>query len=148
MILLIKMSVHKNYVEWYWSERDALCTQKLLPYQNEVFKLLSDKFYTDAENDREKWRKLLTYRWYRCSELCNEIHKNFEWSDVIGEDLKGLVNDIVNMDYNSLLEVFQTLKDEYSEGGNQWVSNQINYICEYLEKMWNVSKKHTEIKSL
>lgn len=148
MILLIKMSIHKNYIEWYWSERDALCTQKLLPYQNEIFRLFSDKFYTDAENDREKWRKLLTYRWYRCSELCDEIHKNLEWNDIIGEDLKDLVNNIVDLDYNSLLEVFQILRDKYLEIWNQWISNQIDNICEYLDKMWKISKNRTEIKSL
>lgn len=142
------MSIHKNYVEWYWRQWDQLCSEKILPYQNEVFKLLGDKFYKDAENDREKWRELLTYRWYRCSELCDEIHKTLGWSDVVGENLKWLVNDVVNLDYNSLLEVFQTLKNKYSEDENQWIANQIENICVYLEKMWNVSKKHTEIKSL
>lgn len=142
------MAVHKNYIEWYWRDWDKLCTEELLPYQNDIFKLFSDKFYTDAEKDRERWRKLLTFRWYRCSQLCKEIHENLEWNDIVDEELKDLVNNVVNLDYNSLSEVFQTLEDKYSNQWEEWIASQIKNICDYLEKMWRISKPHTEIKSL
>ena len=53
------MSVHKNFVEWYWRDWNKLCKKELLPYQGEIFKLFSDKFHIDAEKDWKRWRKLL-----------------------------------------------------------------------------------------
>ena len=140
------MSVHKNFVEWYWRDWNKLCEQKLLPYQGEIFKLFSDKFYIDAEKDWERWRKLLKSRWNKCWKICNEIHLVLWWNEVINENLKDLVNNIVNLDYNSLFEVFETLKAEYSETGEQWIADQINLICWYLEKMWRISSPHTTIQ--
>ena len=141
------MSVHKNFIEWYWRDWNRLCKEKLLPYQNEIFKLFSEKFHIDAENDWEKWRKLLKSRWNECGEVCNEIHLILWWNGIISKDLRDLVNNIVNLDYNSLLEVFQVLRDEYLKIWNQWVSSQIWIICIYLEKMWRISKSHTTIKN-
>ena len=141
------MSVHKNFVEWYWRNWDKLCNEKILPHQWEIFKLFSDKFNIDAEKDWERWRKLLKSRWNNCSELCNEIHLILWWNEVINEDLKDLVNNIVNLDYNSLSKIFQTLKNQYSELWESWIANQIDIICTYLEKMWEISKSHTTIKN-
>ena len=140
------MSVHKNFIERYLRDRNKLCEQKLLPYQGEIFKLFSDKFHIDAEKDWERWRKLLKSRWNKCSELCNEIHLTLWWNEIINENLKDLVNNIVNLDYNSLSEIFQVLKNEYLKTWEQWISNQINLICWYLEKMWRISSPHTTIQ--
>jgi hypothetical protein len=140
------MSVHKNFIEWYWRDRNKLCEQKILFYQSEIFKLFSDKFHIDAEKDWKRWRKLLKSRWNKCSELCNEIHITLWWNDITNEELKNLVNNIVNLDYNSLSEVFQTLKNLYLKSWEDWISDQIGTICTYLEKMWRVSESHTVIK--
>jgi hypothetical protein len=140
------MSVHKNFIEWYWRDWNKLCEQKLLPCQGEIFRLFSDKFYIDAEKDWEKWRNLLKSRWNKCWELCKEIHLTLWWNEIIDWDLKDLVDNIVNLDYNSLLEVFQTLKAEYLETVEQWIADQINLICWYLEKMWRISELCTTIK--
>ena len=142
------MAVHKNYVEWYWRDWNKLCSEKLLPYQNEIFKLFSDKFHIDAEKDWERWRKLLQSRWNKCWEICNEIHLILWWNDIINEDLKDLVNNIVNLDYNSLWDVFQTLKNQYSKVWEDRVSDQIDTICTYLEKMWRISSPHTTIQEV
>ena len=139
------MSAHKNFIEWYWRNWDNLCEEKLLPYQGEIFKLFSDKFHIDAEKDWERWRILLKSRWNKCWEICNKIHLTLWWNEVINEDLKDIVNNIVNLDYNSLSEVFQTLKHQYSKLWEDWIADQINAICSYLEKMWKVSKSHTTI---
>ena len=140
------MSVHKNFVEWYWRDWDKLCKEELLPYQKKIFKLFSDKFHIDAEKDWERWRKLLKSRWNKCSELCNEIHRTLWWNEVIKEDLKNIVNNIVNLDYNSLSEVFETLKAEYLKAWEKWIVNQIETICTYLKKMWKISSPHTTIQ--
>lgn len=140
------MSVHKNFIEWYWRDRNKLCEQKLLPYQGEIFKLFSDKFHFDAEKDWGRWRKLLKSRWNKCWEICNEIHLTLWWNDIINEELKNLVNNIVNLDYNSLSEVFETLKSEYLEVWEEWIAKQIDIICSYLEKMWRISSPHTTIQ--
>ena len=141
------MSVHKNFVEWYWRNWNKLCEQKILPYQGEIFKLFSDKFYIDAEKDWERWRNLLKYRWNKCSELCNEIHLTLWWNEIINEELKDFVDNIVNLDYNSLLEIFQTLKVKYLEVWEEKIANQIEIVCTYLEKMWRISESRTIIKN-
>ena len=141
------MSVHKNFIEWYWRNWNKLCKEELLPYQGEIFKLFSDKFRIDAEKDWERWRKLLKFRWNKCWKICNEIHLTLWWNDVINEDLKNLVNNIVNLDYNSLFEVFQTLKIEYLKAWEEKIASQIEIVCTYLEKMWRISESHTIIKS-
>lgn len=141
------MSVHKNFIEWYWRDWNKLCEQKLLPYQGEIFKLFSDKFHIDAEKDWERWRKLLKSRWNKCWEICNEIHLTLGWNDVINEELKDLVNNIVNLDYNSLSEVFQSLKAEYLKVWEGKIANQIENVCTYLEKMWRISESRTIIKN-
>jgi hypothetical protein len=140
------MSVHKNFVEWYWRNWNKLCEQKILPYQSEIFKLFSDKFHIDAEKDWERWRKLLKSRWNKCSEICNEIHLVLWWNDVINEELKDLVDNIVNLDYNSVSEVFQVLKLKYLEAWKEKIANHIEIICTYLEKMWIISEFRTIIK--
>jgi hypothetical protein len=140
------MSVHKNFVEWYWRNWDKLCNEKILPYQGEIFKLFSDKFHIDAEKDWERWRILLKSRWNKCSELCNEIHLTLWWNDIIHKDLKEFVNNIVNLDYNSLSEVFKTLKVEYMKSWEEQITSQIEGVCIYLKKMWEISQPHTTIK--
>ena len=140
------MSVHKNFIEWYWRSWKKLCEEKLLPYQWEIFRLFSDKFHIDAEKDWERWRKLLKSWWNKCSEICNEIHLTLWWSEEINEDLKDIVNNIVNLDYNSLSEVFQELKTEYLEVWENWIASQIEIICICLEKMWKISSPHTTIQ--
>lgn len=140
------MSIHKNFIEWYWRNWDKLCNEKLLPYQNGIFKLFSEKFHSDAEKDGERWRKLLKLRWNKCGNICNEIHLILWWNDIINEDLKDLVNNVINFDYNSLLEIFQKLENKYSKAWNKWIASQIKNICVYLEKMWDISKFHTTIK--
>ena len=142
------MSIHKNFIEWYWRNRDKVCEEKILPYQNQIFKLFSEKFHIDAEKDGERWRKLLKIRWNKCSEICNEIHLTLWWNDVVNEDLKILVNNIVNLDYNSFLEIFQKLENKYSEAWNEWTASQIKIICTYLEKMWRISSPHTTIQEI
>ena len=140
------MSVHKNFIEWYWRDWNKLCEEKVLPYQGEIFKLFNDKFHIDAEKDWERWRKLLKSRWNKCGEICNEIHLILWWNDIVNECLKKLVDDIVNLDYNSLSEIFQILKNQYSNFWKDWVADQIGSICTYLEKMWRISESRTITK--
>ena len=140
------MSIHKNFIEWYWRDWNKLCEQKLLPYQSEIFKLFSDKFHIDAEKDWERWRNLLKSRWNKCWEICNEIHLILWWNETINEELKDLVNNIVNLDYNSLSEVFQSLKAEYLKVWEEKIANQIENVCTCLEKMWRISEFRTTIK--
>ena len=140
------MSTHKNFVEWYWRNWDKLCNKKILPYQREIFKLFSDKFHIDAEKDWERWRKLLKSRWNKCSELCNEIHLTLWWNEIIHKDLKYFVNNIVNLDYNSLSEFFETLKVEYMKSWEEQIASQIEIVCIYLEKMCRISQPYTTIK--
>ena len=140
------MAIHRNFIEWYWRNWDKLCEEKALPYQNQIFKLFSEKFYTDAEKDWEMWRKLLKDRWNKCAEICNKIHLVLWWNNIVDNELRDLVDNIVNLDYNSLSEIFQTLESKYSEMWLNDISEYINEVSFYLDKMRNISKSRTTIK--
>ena len=140
------MSIHKNYIEWYWRNRNKICTEKLLPHQKEIFNLFSEKFYIDAEKDWERGRRLLKALWNKCSESYKEIHIILNWNENFDNKIKDLINNIVNLDYNSLFEIFQALKDEYTKAENQEITEEIESICRYLKKMWNISCPHTTIQ--
>ena len=63
------------------------------------------------------------------------VHKNF--INIINEDLKELVDNIINLDYNTLLEIFQILK----------ILRLIylNETCNYFSKMRKISESYTII---
>lgn len=138
------MATHKNYVEWFWRDRKTLTETQLIPNQNEIFNLFSQKFHSDAEKDWSKGRVHLQARWETCANACNEIHNILWWNITNNEELISLINNIVNLDYKSLQDFFITLKDIYSN--NPEVQTHINNVCEQLKKMWDVSKPHTTIQ--
>lgn len=46
----MERSNHKNFVESYWRNREALIS-KILLYQDSIFNLFSTKFKYDADKD-------------------------------------------------------------------------------------------------
>ena len=143
----MEKSNHRNYIEWYDRNRNDVIAQKIIPYEKNIFELFNQKFYEDAQKDGDRGRERLMSLWISCANCCRLIHENLMWVDLLDTDLKKIVKDIVNMDYDSLYEFFYTLKATYSTQWNQYVASKIAHICIYLEKMRKISKKHTNVIS-
>jgi hypothetical protein len=58
-------------------------------------------------------------------------------------DLQETVNNIVNMDYGSVEELFNLIKKKYQNKPE--IYNAIQEICNNLAEMRRISKKHTNI---
>lgn len=139
------MATHKNYVEWFWRDWSYIINTQVIPNQEKIFNLFSNKFHSDAEKDWMKGRIRLQAQWEICAKACKEIHNILWWDISSNEELISIVNNIVNLDYKSLQDFFIILKDSYSN--NLKIQNYINNICGQLKKMWDISKPHTTIQT-
>ena len=141
----MERSNHKNFVELYWRNREALISNEILLYQDSIFNLFSTKFKYDADKDWEKNRIKLERLWYNCANKCDEIHKILSINDTMDDDidLQETVNNIVNMDYGSVEELFNLIKKKYQNKPE--IYNAIQEICNNLAEMRRISKKHTNI---
>ena len=144
----MEKSNHKNYVEWFDRNRSKLVKTQIIPNEKEIFELFSQKFHRDALKDNERWREFLRNMWEICSESCKNIHIALQWIDNINLSLQNLVKNIWDLDYESLLEIFQRIKLEYF---NTWrdenIVEDLDNICNSLDKMRQISKKHTNVIS-
>jgi len=143
----MEKSNHKNYVEWYDRNREDVIIQKILPHEKSIFELFNQKFFEDAQKDGDRGREWLMSLWICCANCCSMIHENFVWADSLDIELRQAVNDIVNMDYGSLCDFFDSLKTIYSSKWDEYTANKISNICVYLDKMRKISKKHTNVIS-
>jgi len=140
----MEKSNHKNYIEWVDRNWPLLVKKQILPNEKKIFDLFSQKFAKDAEADLNRWRKKLRELWNLCANSCHEIHEIFAWEAENKPKLKELVKNIVNLDYNSLKEVFFEIQKKYS---NPEIQNHLQDICNYIDKMRQISKKHTNVIS-
>lgn len=141
-------SNHKNYIEWFDRNWSLLVKTQIIPNEKEIFELFSQKFHRDALKDNERWREVLRNRWEICSEYCKNIHVALQWIDDINPSLQELVKNICDLDYKSLLEIFQRIRLEYF---NTWrdedIVEDLDNICSSLDKMRQISQKHTNVIS-
>lgn len=144
----MEKSNHKNYIEWFNRDWPLLVKTQVIPNEKEIFELFSQKFHKDALKDCERWREYLRNMWEICSESCKNIHIALQWIDNINASLKGLVKNICDLDYESLLEIFRRIKLEYF---NTWkdedIVEELDNICNTLDKMRKISKNHTNVIS-
>ena len=141
-------SKHNNYVEEFERNWPLLVKTKVIPNEKQIFELFSQKFHRDAIKDNERWREKLRDFWEICSESCKNIHVALQWIDNIDPSLQDLVKNICNLDYQSLLEIFQRIRLEYF---NTWrdenIVDDLDRICKSLDKMRQISKEHTNVIS-
>lgn len=140
------MSLHKNYIEWYWRDRNTVINERITPYQDTIFDIFSKKFQIDAQDDTSKWRIKLRDLWLSCADECYKIHsilKKDEKTIYTDNEAALIVNDIINMDYNSVANFFETLKTTYK--GNHEIIDLLNDIQKNVEEMRSISKKHVQI---
>lgn len=144
----MEKSNHKNYIDQYDRNRQKLAKNVILPNEKSIFELFNEKFSMDADADTNRWRLQLWKLWYACADSCSQIHKILSWELHVDTKYKDLVKNIVNLDYDSLKEVFQEIQNEYF---NSWASVEvINYlqeVCKHLDKMRKISKNHTNVIS-
>lgn len=144
----MEKSNHKNYVDCYERNRPKLVKLGIIPNEKEIFDLFSQKFHRDALKDSERWREFLRNYWEICAESCKNIHVALQWIDNIDPSLQELVKNICDLDYQSLLEIFQRIRLEYF---NIWrdknIVEDLDNICDSLYKMRQISKKHTNVIS-
>ena len=144
----MEKSNHKNYIDQYDRNRQKLAKTIILPNEKSIFELFNKKFSIDADADIDRWRLQLWKLWYLCADSCSQMHKILSWNTQVDTKYKDLVKNIVNLDYDSLKDVFQEIQNEYF---NSWASAEvINYlqeICKYLDKMRKISKNHTNVIS-
>lgn len=141
----IEKSSHKNFIEWYWRNRKAVIDNEVMPYQDAIFNIFSAKFKFDANKDWDRKRIKLKELWIDCANECKKIHELLHTDEYYddSDDLMETVTNIVNMDYWSLQEFFNVLKDKYKE--NAKVCDYLNKISYDIWKMRAISKNHTNI---
>ena len=144
----MERSNHKNYTELYWRNRDALIENEIL-YQRNIFKLFSVKFDSDANKDLERNRKKLYDLGESCSNYFDKIHsiimkrkKNGEIDNDEDNEFD-IAIEVVNMDYWSVKQFFDTLKSKYLNDSE--IYPLLDHICDNLSEMRRISKKHTNI---
>lgn len=140
----MEKSNHKNYVEWFDRNRPELVENVVLPNEKAIFQLFSKKFEDDANADIKRDRIRLWVRWQWCADACLQIHNILSWEAENDPKLKEIVRNIVNLDYDSLKEVFSEIQKRYS---NPDIQKHLQDICNYIDKMRQISKKHTNVIS-
>lgn len=145
----MEKSNHKNYVEWYGRNWSTLINDIVIPHQKTIFNLFNNKFKLDAQKDWERWREKLKELWNACANNCELIqriilHQNDKQSEY-NDDILKVVTNIVNIDYWSLHDFFNALRSEYET--NTEIYKILDEICNYVRKMREISRNHTNIIS-
>ena len=144
----MEKSNHKNYIDQYDRDWQKLVQTIVLPNEKTIFELFNEKFFMDADADINRWRFQLWKLWYACASSCLQIHKILSWELQIDAKYNDLVKNIVNLDYDSLKEVFQEIQNEYfNNGANAEIITYLQDVCKYLDKMRKISKNHTNVIS-
>lgn len=140
----MEKSNHRNYVEWFERDWPLLVKNQIIPNEKNIFDLFSQKFKKDAEADLNRGRKILRRLWNLCANSCLEIHQILSWESGNNPKLSDLVKNIVNLDYESLGEIFSKIQDEYT---SQEIKSHLQDVCDYIDKMRKISKNHTNVIS-
>lgn len=147
----IEFSDHKNYTEQYWRNRKVLIENEILPVEESIFRLFSIKFNWDADKDLERKRKKLYDLGKSCSNDLDEIHsiirkrKIYNENDNDEDNAFDIAIEIIDMDYWSVYDFFNTLKTQYSNDSE--IYPLLDHICNNISEMRKISKKHTNIIS-
>lgn len=137
----IRKSDHKNYLPSYPFSTEEIIEKYILPNQKNIFEKFAEKITVDARKDGQRWRKFLESQWLKISSTCKRIvllSIKQEW-----ESDTQLVEEIINMDYQSVAGFFEKLAKYYEV--NNPINQELITITELFKSMWKVSEKHTNI---
>lgn len=145
------MSKHKNYIErfdWSWEE---FFDKYILPYKDDIFALLSQKIKNDGIKDISANKPKIGNRWMEASNLSYEIHNVLSQNPTdnllpnLNNQKYKTVEDLINMDYETVSEVFKTISKRFDELKEIESSQKACKISELFAKMREKSQKHTDI---
>ena len=137
----IRKSNHKNYLPSYPFSTEEIIEKYILFNPKNSFKLFAEKIEKDAKKDWERGRKFLERQGLKAVENCKRISEIF--MDAKGEENSQLIEEIINMDYQSVVDFFQLLKIYFQD--NEEVYQNLSSIVKSFQKMRKVSEKHTNI---
>ena len=103
----IRKSDHKNYLPSYPFSIKEIIKNYILPNQKDIFENFAEKISNDAKKDGGRGRKFLESQWLKASASCKRIailSKETEWNSD-----NQLVEEIINMDYQSVADFFEKL---------------------------------------
>ena len=135
----IRKSNHRNYLPSYPFSNREIIEKYILPNQRNSFEIFSEKIAKDAKKDGERGRKFLESQGLKAAEICKKISELSENSE--GKWDRQLIEEIINMDYQSVAVFFETLKHYFTNKEMQALTE----IEEIFNSMWKVSEKHTNI---
>ena len=137
----IRKSNHRNYLPSYPFSTKEIIEKYILPNQKNIFEKFAEKITNDARKDRGRWRLFLESQWLKAASSCRRVSilSNASKEDADAE----LVEEIINMDYQSVANFFKELS-WYYENSNP-INQELTTIAELFESMWKVSEKHTNI---
>ena len=139
----IRKSNHKNYLPSYPFSTEEIIEKYILFNPKNSFKLFAEKIEKDAKKDWERGRKFLETQGLKAAEICKKISELSENSEAKGEENSQLIEEIINMDYQSVVDFFQLLKSYFQE--NEEVYQNLSSIVKSFQEMRKVSEKHTNI---
>lgn len=140
------MAEHKNYLLKYGQDRDSFVQKEIVYYQASIFSLFSQKFQKNAQKDWEKQRNFLALWWESCSKSCQKIHEVL-WFSVSPQqipELEKMVDEAVNLDYQSLQELFSAIQKVFPQ---QDLQEWFQEIQKNLQNMRRISNERTTIVS-
>ncbi len=137
----IRKSDHKNYLPSYPFSTKEIIEKYILPNQKNIFKEFSEKIKCDAEKDGKRGRKFLESQWMKIASTCKIISNLSSSSEE--SDESQLVDEIINMDYQSVANFFWELAWYFET--NTPLNQELSTIKELFEAMRKVSEKHTNI---
>ena len=137
----IRKSDHKNYLPSYLFSTEEIIEKYILSNQKNIFEKFAEKIARDSKKDGERGRKFLENQWIKASSTCKRIallSTKQEW-----EADTQLVEEIINMDYQSVADFFEKLAKYYEQ--NNPINQELITVAELFKSMWKVSEKHTNI---
>lgn len=137
----IEKSNHKNYLPSYPFSTEEIIEKYILSNQKIIFEKFAEKIAKDAKKDGERWRKFLENQWIKASSTCKRISLLSDAQNWRVE--QELVEEIINMDYQSVADFFGKLAKYYEP--NNPINQELITITELFKSMWKVSEKHTNI---
>jgi len=146
---MINKSKHKNYIKWYNWDIDSFVNEIILKNKNLIFLLISEKLKKDSEKDLETWKVKIANWWRKASKYAKDIHILFgdiEYN-IKNRETENIVEEFINMDYNSVWIVFDKIWEKFKDNGNTDIVILVENIKIEILKMREISKKYTIIEN-
>ncbi len=142
------MGIHKNYLERHiWSHQE-LFKKYIFPVKSKIFWILAEKILHDAIKDWYNDKPQLENLGKQVSNYCKQLHEMFENESMLSQEniLQEKVNDIIDIDYWTVSDVFREWWRIFDEYGFQEAGLKMQEIANIFATMWKISARHTTIK--